>query len=194
VAGGEDELEEIIADIVIKGGVGVRAVFGFDLKVIGECIELAACHLVAAEIIEAAALGGGHEPRARIVGNARHRPLVESHQQGILRQLFGETNIADEPREPRDKTRGFDAIDGLDGAVGFSTGHAAKRANPNGRRKASRSVRWSGRHRLLVRGAPFGLFPQMRLGDAVDRKVQGFVSFAQFDLHPLLEGNPLQPG
>jgi hypothetical protein len=80
-----------------------------------QLLWLALDHLRAAQTIERAVFGGGHQPRAGIVGDARARPALERDDQGFLREIFGEPDITHESREATDQPRRFDAPDGLDG-------------------------------------------------------------------------------
>ena len=73
--------------------------------------------LVAAQVVDGPVLGGGHEPRAGIIGDAALGPAFERGDEGVLREIFGETDVADDARECGDKARGLDAPDGVDGAV-----------------------------------------------------------------------------
>ena len=75
-------------------------------------------HLVAAELVDGAALGGLHQPGAGIVRNAVLRPLLQRDHQRILRQLLGETDVARHLGQAGDELGGFDAPDGFDGALG----------------------------------------------------------------------------
>jgi hypothetical protein len=44
----------------------------------------------------------GHEPSARIVRDARFRPLLERSDESVLRKFLGEADIAHDPRETGD--------------------------------------------------------------------------------------------
>ena len=87
---------EAISDIVVKGGLGLRhrALGAFhvpaDLGVSGLGAALSL------EEVQRAVSRRGHEPRAGIVRNAAIRPLVQRGNQRILRQLFGQVDVADE--------------------------------------------------------------------------------------------------
>ncbi len=117
VAGDEDEAEEVVADGVVEGGAEV----GHGLF---ECGEVA-CQVfvfalgdgVAAEEIDGAAFGGCGEPCRGIIGNAGLRPLFQGGEQGFLREVFGEADVAGEACEAGDDARGLDAPDGFDGAM-----------------------------------------------------------------------------
>jgi hypothetical protein len=50
-------------------------------------------------------LGRGHEPRARVLGDAGRRPLLERGQQGILGQIFRQADVTDDASQAADQTR-----------------------------------------------------------------------------------------
>ncbi len=56
-----------------------------------------------AEVINSTMLGGGHEPGARVVRDARLRPLLERSNQSILREILGNADIAHDSREGSDE-------------------------------------------------------------------------------------------
>ena len=90
MAGDEDEAEQIVADLVVEGRVeiGLRRLL-LDFQLIAEFAFLALGKLVAAEAVDRLVLGGGHEPGAGIVGDARSRPLLQRRDQRVLRKLLG---------------------------------------------------------------------------------------------------------
>ncbi len=78
---------------------------------------------LSAQSIDGAVLGGGHQPRARIAGNALGRPLLERGHERILGQVFGETEIAHDAGEAGDEPRRFDTPDRVDRLMGFGSRH-----------------------------------------------------------------------
>jgi hypothetical protein len=48
-------------------------------------------------------LGRGHEPRARVLGDAGRRPLFERGQQSILAQIFRQTDVTDDACQAADQ-------------------------------------------------------------------------------------------
>jgi hypothetical protein len=64
-------------------------------------------------------LRGAHEPRARLVGDARVGPLLESRDERILRELLREADIANDPGETGDQPGGLDPPDSVDGTMGL---------------------------------------------------------------------------
>ena len=69
---------------------------------------------VAAEEIDGAVFGGGGEPCAGVFGDSGSRPLFQGGEEGFLREVFGEADVAG---EAGDDAGGLDAPDGFDGAV-----------------------------------------------------------------------------
>ena len=72
---------------------------------------------VAAEEIDGAAFGGCGKPCRGIIGDPRFRPLLECGDEGLLREVFGEADVAGEARESGNDARGLDAPHGFDGAM-----------------------------------------------------------------------------
>jgi hypothetical protein len=54
------------------------------------------------------------EPRAGVFGDLGSRPLFQGGEEGFLREVFGEADVAG---EAGDDSGGLDAPDGFDGAV-----------------------------------------------------------------------------
>ena len=68
-------------------------------------------------------LGGGHEPGARVVRDARLGPLLEGGDERLLREVLGQRDVAHQPRDAGDQPRGLDPPDGLDGTRDVATRH-----------------------------------------------------------------------
>ena len=78
---------------------------------------------VSAEVVDRAMFRGGHQPGARIVRDARLRPLLERGDQGILRQVLGHADIAHDPRQPGDEPRRLDPPDCVNRAMCIGSRH-----------------------------------------------------------------------
>ena len=78
---------------------------------------------VAAEVIDGTMFGGGHQPCARIVGDARLRPLFECGDESVLCQVLGYADVAHDSRQPGDEPGRLDPPDGVDGAMGVGSCH-----------------------------------------------------------------------
>ena len=71
MAGGEDEAEEVVSDVVVDGRLqigGGHVLPGLELA--AELLVLALGHLAATQPVEGPVLRGGHEPGARVVRDA----------------------------------------------------------------------------------------------------------------------------
>ena len=100
---GEDQPQQIIADIVFESGVEVGHVVR--LHFVDQLLVLVLGERVMAEVIDAAAFGDRHQPRRRIARNALGRPLFERRDQRVLREVFGKTDIARHARQRRNQLR-----------------------------------------------------------------------------------------
>ena len=81
-----------------------------------ELLGLALEHLAAAEAVDRAVLGGGHEPGARVVRDARLGPLLERRDQRVLGEVLGEADVAHDG-QPGDQPGRLDPPDRLDRAM-----------------------------------------------------------------------------
>ena len=124
MAGGEDEPQQIVAHIIIERRLELARERLLPLfEVVPELLVLAIEHFGAAEMIDRAMLGGRHQPGAGVVRNARCRPLLERRHERIVREIFGQPDVAHHARQGRNDLRGFDAPDGVDGAMGVGSRH-----------------------------------------------------------------------
>ena len=124
MAGGEDEAQQVVADVVVDGGVEIRAGARLPaLELAADLLVLAPEPLTPAQDVDRPALRGGHEPRPRVVGDARLGPPLEGDHQRLLREVLGEADVADEAREAGDEPRRFDTPDRVDGAMGVGSRH-----------------------------------------------------------------------
>ncbi len=124
MTGGEDEAQQVVAHVIVERGVEIRhghLLLRFELA--AELLVLALEPLVSAEEIDGAMFRRGHEPGARVVRDARLRPLLERGDKSILRQLFGKADIAHDPRETGDEPGRFDPPDRVDGAMYVGSRH-----------------------------------------------------------------------
>jgi hypothetical protein len=106
----EDESQQVVTDFIVEGCINV---FHLDLAgpdlaganllndaLTSELLVLALETCVAAEVIDRAMLGGSHKPGTRVVRDARFWPLLERRHESILCEVFGNTNIAHDSRQP----------------------------------------------------------------------------------------------
>nr|AUN36784.1 hypothetical protein [uncultured bacterium] len=73
---------------------------------------------VAAQMVDGAILGNRHEPGARLFRDARLRPPLQGSEQRVLRQVFSDPYVPDDPRQPGDDPGGFDSPYRVDRPVG----------------------------------------------------------------------------
>ena len=79
--------------------------------------------LVAAEKIDGSMLRGGHEPGAGIFRDARFGPLIERRNEGLLREVLGDADVAHHAGETGDQLRLLDPPDCVDRAVCVGSRH-----------------------------------------------------------------------
>ncbi len=126
MAGGEDQTQQVVADVVVERGVEVGRRVPFGVHFAAELGVLALGELQSAQAVDRPVLRGRHQPGAGIVRHASGRPAFERHHQRILRQFLGEADVAHHARQPGDEPGRFDPPDGIDGAVDIG-GHDGRR-------------------------------------------------------------------
>src|ERR1700690_403738 len=110
MAGHEYQPQEVVAYIIVESGVEV---FHLDLagahlasiEFAAELFVLALEPCVSAEMINRAVLGSGHQPGAGVIRDTRLRPLLKGCDESILCEIFGQTDIPHDPRQPGDEPR-----------------------------------------------------------------------------------------
>src|ERR1700690_1622476 len=117
MTGNEEEAQQVVANIVVESGIEVWHGQLFRSKLTAQFLVLALKPGASAEGINGAMLGGGHEPGAGVVRYAGLGPLLKGRDQGVLREIFGEADIAHDSREAGDETWRFDPPDRVDGAM-----------------------------------------------------------------------------
>src|SRR5580704_7574766 len=125
MTGDEYQPQKVVADIVVARGFEIRhGHFLLGLKLTAELRVLALEKLVSAILIDGTMLGGGHEPGTGVVRNARLRPPLEGGDESVLRELFGQTDIADDSSEAGDEPGRVDPPDCVDDPMGIRGGHS----------------------------------------------------------------------
>src|ERR1700722_1994029 len=74
-------------------------------------------------MVDRSVLRGGGEPSARLVRNARNRPLLERGDESVLGKLLSDAKVPYDPSDTRNDPGGFDSPDGIDGAMGIGRRH-----------------------------------------------------------------------
>ena len=143
MAGGEDQPQQFVAELVVQPGVRIGHRLLLLLQVAYQHLVLAREHVAAAQIIQRAAFGGRHQPCARLFRHAGDRPMFERGHQGFLRQVFGQRHIAQHPRQAGDQARLLDAPnreDGaMNGAIDIGGRHRRRLHLPNARIRRGRA-------------------------------------------------------
>ena len=118
VARSEDESEHVVVDVV-EGGVevGLGRVGRPQLLRVPHLLQLAREVDVAADAVDGAASRRRGEPGPGLVGHPVARPLFERLHEGVLREVLGESDVADDARDDRGDLGGLHAPDRLDGAA-----------------------------------------------------------------------------
>src|SRR5208337_2412937 len=100
MTGDEHEAQKIVANVIVKSSVQVRHRHFLRLELATELRVFAVEQLVSPEMVNRAMLGGGHQPGARVVWDARLRPLFQRSHKSIVCEVLSDTNIAHHPHEP----------------------------------------------------------------------------------------------
>ena len=120
---GEDETQEVVANVVVESRFKIRHGHLFLFKLATEFFVLALEHSVSAEVINSTMLSGGHEPGAWVSRDARLRPLIERGEESILCEVLGETDVAHDPHEAGDEPRRLDSPDCVNRAMCIGSRH-----------------------------------------------------------------------
>jgi hypothetical protein len=118
MAGGEDESQQVVVDVVGIGrfvDVAVPVRRG-GLQVPPHLRQLARVPLASAYEIDRPVLGRGHEPRPGVVGHPLPGPLLQGGDQRVLRQLLRDPDVPHDARDTGDDAGRLDTEDGFDGA------------------------------------------------------------------------------
>ena len=118
MAGGEDQPQQFVADVVVERGVEI----GHRLLLLREIERnhavLARQHPATAQMIQRPAFGRCHQPGAGLFRHAGRRPVLQRRQQGFLRQVLRQRHVAQHPRQAGDEPRLLDPPDREDGPMG----------------------------------------------------------------------------
>src|SRR3954452_23408633 len=117
VAGDEDQAEQVVLDHLVQRGRPVGLLGLLRGEVAADLGGLALQPLGPPERVDGAVLGGGHEPGARLVRGARFRPSLERRDQGVLRELLGQADVAGHAGQGGDELRRLHPPDGVDHAM-----------------------------------------------------------------------------
>jgi len=104
----EDQAKQIVAHRIIDRRVEIRHRRPLRFQLAAELLVLAALHRVAAQQVDRAALADRHQPGARIVRDARLRPLLERSHQRVLRKILRHAHVAYDPGQSRNQASRLD--------------------------------------------------------------------------------------
>ena len=99
----EDQAQQVVAHVIVQSGIEIGNAVLFRLEAAPDLDVLLVEALVPPEEIDRAMLGRGHQPRAWISRDALVRPLLERGDEGVLREIFGDADVAHDPRQRRDQ-------------------------------------------------------------------------------------------
>src|SRR6266540_212274 len=102
MAGNEHQPQQIVANVFINRAVIIRRGQFPGLELASKLFMLTLEQSSTAQVINRTMLCSRHEPRARIIWDARLRPLFERSNESVLREFFRASDIADDPRETSD--------------------------------------------------------------------------------------------
>src|SRR5260370_31563748 len=161
VAGDEYEAQEVVVDIIVERCVEIRhSCLLPGLEFAAKLLVFSLKQLVAAKHVDRAVLRSSHEPRARIVRDARLRPLVERGEESVLRKFLGHTDVAHNPGEAGNDSGRLDSPDRIDGLMcvgsrhGYPSHHLqSARASPRVRRLCGSRASVGARTPMLWEGS-----------------------------------------
>ena len=125
MAGGKDEAENIIVDDLVQSLIHCfpQALL-LEFQLSRNFSVLLFQHPTAAQSVDGAPLGRGHQPGGRFVRDAVLRPLFEGGNKGILREFLRNAEVAGDAGDSCDEARGLDLPHGLDRLMCFAHGCA----------------------------------------------------------------------
>lgn len=124
MASDEYQAKEVIAHGVIQRSVELlhaRLLMGIGLST--ELVLFALEALPPPQEVDCSVLAGCQEPCAWLVRHSRGRPPLQRSDEGVLRELLGQANVAHDSREPGNHSRRLDAPNGFDRSLDLGSRH-----------------------------------------------------------------------
>jgi hypothetical protein len=115
MAGGEDQPQYVVLDVVVELDF-VHGVFRFG-ELPADLSDLALEAGVPPHAIDVATARDGGQPGTRVAGHPRRRPLHQRGDEGVLREVLGQADVADRAGESSDEPCRLDPPDRLDGPL-----------------------------------------------------------------------------
>lgn len=124
MAGGEDQAQQIIANIVVNCIIQIRhGSLTVRLDLAAQFFMFPFQQLVSAKKIGGTVFRRGHQPGPGLVRDAFFWPFLESGYESILREVLGQTDIMHDARKAGNEPRRFDPPDCVDGAMCIERRH-----------------------------------------------------------------------
>ncbi len=99
----EDQGQDVVLHLVnLCGEVAIVELLQ-ELKLATDQLLLALQRDAAAQRVDTPAPGGGHQPRRRVIRDARPRPLLQGGDQRVLGQVLGNRHVAHDASQPGDQ-------------------------------------------------------------------------------------------
>ena len=134
MAGGEHQAQEVVAHLVVEGGVQIGLVGVLaDLELPRQLLLLALLQLAAAQPVDRAVLGRAHQPGARVVRDALLGPLLQGRHERLLGEVLGQAQVANDAGQAGDQPGRLDPPDRLDRPMGVGDRHRLPLSAPRPR-------------------------------------------------------------
>ena len=154
MAGNKNQSQEVVANIIIESWLEIRHGQLSFCELAAELFMLALQPRVSSKVINGAMLRGGHQPRARIIGDSGLGPLLQRRDRSVLREVFRQPDVAHHAHEASDQSGRLDFPDRVNRAMGFRCRHGYP-SNHQEITSASRSgATWAMRRLLVCAGLP----------------------------------------
>ncbi len=96
----EDQTQHVVLHVFdLRGEVGLIELLE-DFQLAPDQLPLTLERDPPAQLVDTPALGGGHQPCARLIRDARRRPLLERGDERILCQILGDRHVAHDASQP----------------------------------------------------------------------------------------------
>ncbi len=119
----EHQSQQVVADIIVKSGVEIGHSVLLLQQLVAEFLVFPIEQAVTAEVVDCPVFCGGRQPGAGVPRHALGGPLLERGDQRVVRQVFGDADVADHARQAGDDLRGFDTPDRFNGSMDVGCGH-----------------------------------------------------------------------
>src|SRR5580704_411359 len=101
MTGGEQQPQDIVAELIVNRAVVIRHLL-LTFMLVSEFLVLPLQELFPAQVIDGAMLRDRRKPRTWAIGDARRRPFLKRNDERVLRKLFGQAEVTDNPSDAGD--------------------------------------------------------------------------------------------